>query len=411
MKISRSWYQRVLVLLLVPLVLLSMLVAPASAATVEGTLRVELAYYSNASNFTTSVSMPREVSTSEIKVNSGVTGSLLRARPVSFQATTPALTGNIAFYVSFFFIFGYSTTGGNVTSSGSGWNDASLWTATYVDPNGTTGEVFGGVELSAYTPATSYRMHSIGLNVTGRFIGFEDFPIYDPALAYTGTDYFSTSTSSSNMAPLSIVIPSASVVATATSGELDALEDMADAIVEQNEILSAMYGDVISVLNSIYSRLGDMQAAMELTNTYLQQVVEKLTSLDQTASNIYSLLGTYLHYLQSISETADNIYSELQSFHTDFMSMIELLIGTVQAESDDIQAKMEEIYNLLIAYLDNVFSSAVNPDLEQGIEDTNDVMGDSSDIENVWTGNMMDGWGDLDLDAFAFGAQFLSAAA
>ena len=206
-----------------------------------------------------------------------------------------------------------------------------------------------------------------------------------------------------------VVVPSASIVSTETSADLDALEDIADEIAAGNEILSAVYGDIMELLNSLYSRLGDMQQAQELANAYLFEIAEKLTSLDATASNIYSLLGTYMHYLQDIAETADDIYSELQSFHTDFMSMIELLIGTVQAESDDIQAKMEEIYNLLIAYLDNTFASAINPDQDQAIGDTNDVMQDSNDIENEWTGNMADGWGELNLDTFAFGAQFLSA--
>ena len=414
MKISRSWYQRVLVLALVPLVLVSMLVAPASAASIEGTISYRFAYGIGSGNtYSNTFSIPRTNASSVASVDN-LWVLYVNARPGAFISTATGLTGAIGYYVSFFFgvqsISTYYANFCSVLTDGSAIaSDASHWTATYTNTNNTTGTVLGGPEITTFT-ASGYQLRSIGIQLSAHYSGSDASPIGKLNLTYSGNQMFTCSdTSGEAKGTLVFVVPSCSIVATETSGELQELEDIANEIATGNEILSAMYGDIISVLNSIYSRLGDMQAAMNLTNTYLQQVVSQLTSLNSTAANIYSLLGTYLHYLQSISETADDIYAELQAFHTDFMSMIELLIGTVQTESDDIQAKMEEIYNLLIAYLDNIFASAINPDQDQTIGDTNDVMQDSNDIENEWTGNMMAGWGDLNLDAFAFGAQFLSA--
>ena len=179
MKISRSWYQRVLVLVLIPLVLVSMMVVPASAVSVEGTVTGSFLYSSSGQTSTISFDVPRELmTTGELFLTTSIAPSNAYVQPRMFQSVTSALSGSIGFYVSFFVVFDYE--GGSVVNDGSTWAEPSRWSSSYVNANGTTGEVLGGVEAYSYTPTTySDCPRSVGVNVTGHFTGTQESPIYD----------------------------------------------------------------------------------------------------------------------------------------------------------------------------------------------------------------------------------------
>lgn len=123
------------------------------------------------------------------------------------------------------------------------------------------------------------------------------------------------------------------------------------------------------------------------------------------------MLSTYLHYLEDIAQTAEDIKAELASFHADFLTYIQLLISTVSSESDDIQAKMEEIYNLLIAYLNNAFGSAVTPDATEGIEGADNQLDAIEGIESQYTGSLSDKWNSIGISDFTLAPGLLSGVA
>lgn len=207
------------------------------------------------------------------------------------------------------------------------------------------------------------------------------------------------------------VVTSARILTTETSADTEALESIADSMTQQNEMLQAFYGDIIAILNQIYTRLGDLKTAADLMNSNLQSIITALGGLNTTASNIYSLLGTYLHYLESIAQTAEDIKTELASFHADFLTYVQLLISTVSSESDDIQAKMEEIYNLLIQYLNTAFGGAVTDEVTEGIEGADNQLDAIEGIESNYTGSLSDKWQSIGISDFTIAPGLLSGVA
>ena len=91
------------------------------------------------------------------------------------------------------------------------------------------------------------------------------------------------------------MVTSARYVTTDTSAEAGALEDMADQIAQQNEIMQAFYGDIISILQAMDTKLGSLEAAADLANKYLGSVIGELGRLNGRTQRILDLLSTYLH--------------------------------------------------------------------------------------------------------------------
>lgn len=101
----------------------------------------------------------------------------------------------------------------------------------------------------------------------------------------------------SNGRVLSLYIPSATVVVASNSDELAALENMADSIAQQNQIMSQFYGQIIQVCNQIYNRLGDIQAAQEEANALFSQVINLLNTTNGKLSAINQAMSAYFDVL------------------------------------------------------------------------------------------------------------------
>lgn len=178
---------------------------------------------------------------------------------------------------------------------------------------------------------------------------------------------------------ISIKCTSARCIVTASSGDTEALKDIADAIVEGNQILSAMYGDILAVCNQIYQRTGSILETQRLANTYLIAIRDYLQSLNTTTEAIYSLLG----------------------------AKFDLLISTIQTESDDIQAAIDKAVQDMIAYLDAAFSGAVGqlPSVGDSLQDQSDAL---ENQESQWVGSMTDNFESLQMGNFAFPVGIIS---
>lgn len=199
-------------------------------------------------------------------------------------------------------------------------------------------------------------------------------------------------------------VPSFSVIATETAADLSKLEDIADQIAEGNQIAQAMYGDIMSALNSIKGDTSQMAA-------YIEEALAALLQVQTNTSNIYSLCSTYLRYLADIASSSASIDVELKAYHADFMQMMDMLNSTIVDESGNIQAKMEEIYGLLIAYLDSQYAGAISPGLEQATGDAQLDVDRQEALEQGFQSNLTESWVDLKLESFSLGGGYTSAMA
>lgn len=318
-------------------------------------------------------------------------------------------TGTVTAYVSYFFTAYYATS--TLLSNPS--LSSSDFSSQYMTDTGAYAE--GSVEVTAFKPniISSYAA-TTGYTLSARAPGSEGSPVGLPTINYLPGEskpFVIKVINGGSDADIGLMVTSARYVTTDTSAEAGALEDMADQIAQQNEIMQAFYGDIISILQAMDTKLGSLEAAADLANKYLGSVIGELGRLNGRTQRILDLLSTYLHYLEDIAKTAEDIKAELASFHTDFLTYIQLLISTVSSESDDIQAKMEEIYNLLIAYLNNAFGSAVTPDATEGIEGADNQLGAIEGIESQYTGSLSDKWNSIGISDFTLAPGLLSGVA
>lgn len=232
---------------------------------------------------------------------------------------TDTFTGNVGIYFSYFFESESSFT--RVTPTGKP-------SISYLNANGVTGT--GTADgFSPYEPSASPKLTtSKGYNVIARYVGTEEYPISSLRIEWPSSTVLMNGPASSTAF---LKVPSFRVISTETSAELDALQSMADEIAVQSDILNAMYGDLVAVCNSIYQATQDIKAAQDLANTYLSTIAQYLGSIDNKTSQIYDLLGV----------------------------QFQLLISTIQTESDDIQGAIAKQTQDIIAYLDNAYSGSI----------------------------------------------------
>lgn len=215
-----------------------------------------------------------------------------------FQTNTGPLYGDVGVYFSFFF------TGYNTSSYDFKWR--MVGTPNYnVVLHDSTGNRVGEYQktgFETFTPQTvgTANFRSPGYRFSFRVdnAGTESRYVQNPVLwVQSDRSYWVFDGTTRSQGSAGISITSFQVIATEKSGDLAALENIADGIVEQNNILSAMYGDILAVCKSIYSRTGDMLEAQKLANEYFEQVKQYVSQIQSTTADIYSLLGTQFKLL------------------------------------------------------------------------------------------------------------------
>ena len=401
--------KRIVPLLVLASLVCSLFLVPVGAVDVTGSATFEVRYNdrNQAPAFravASGISIPRAGVTNESFSISDDDSSVytLSIESVDTGAGNLGAQGAVGVYFSF-----YWNIRGTVSSVEGASYVTRGWSPYYYNENGQQVSISDfEVTTSAAVDNKSTNIYVFSANVPldggGTLTRFQALrPSYDSSGYYTTVYGDGTA--------LVLYVPSFSIVATEASADLEALENIADQISQNNAIMQAMYGDIMSALNAILEKTGSLEAAQEVANAYILQVVQQLQQLNSTSSSIYTLLSTYLHYLQQIAQTAEDIKAELAAFHSDFMTKLDLLISTVSQESDDIQAKMEEIYEQLQAWLDSQFEQAIDDDFEQGNTDLEQGIQNNDQIEQQWTGSLSDAWAQTGIDDFAFDAGFTSA--
>lgn len=293
-----------------------------------------------------------------------------------------SLTGLVTFVVSF-----YASANGDAPTPvqwgyGSYWDKPAGYRFFYTDDNNVEHQG-DSVSVRSFSANGSRNSRGISLEVSSMasevhfFTAFEIRTLgYSSSVSYSLTAF---ELPSSDAYIYSIYVPSARVIATESSGDLEALKDIADAVIAGNQILSAMYGDILAVCNQIYQRTGSILETQRLANTYLIAIRDYLQSLNTTTEAIYSLLG----------------------------AKFDLLISTIQTESDDIQAAIDKAVQDMIAYLDAAFSGAVGqlPSVGDSLQDQSDAL---ENQESQWMGSMTDNFESLQMGNFAFPVGIIS---
>lgn len=355
------------------------LVVPASAAVLDGTADWSGGYSSTAASgsFSLSNSVSGSVSYSSTNKNTQTLFESSKRSEDGYYALSRLNVPLTNVSTSVTVACSYYLTGGNSDKlGGSGADLTPVITWTDVQGNKQTGS---DAYFTTFTPSVSYS--SPGITLSGTYTGTEESPIsnlfldWDGSIAYGYADYRNGNST------VDVVFTSFRVISTsAPSAELSQLQDIAKGIAESNQILSAMYGDILAVCNSIYERTGSILDAQNLTNQYFASIIPLLNNISSTTSNIYSLLST----------------------------QFSLLISTIQSESDDIQAAINAAIDRMIAYLDGAFSSSINPALPGTSEDINTGVDSWNQAENGYQSNASERFQSITADFSGFSGDVLS---
>ena len=395
--IGLSWpLLRRLLCVLLTVSLLSLFSFPANAELISGTTSVNFLAYGRYGSSSTTYSW-REWGNAAF---TGTTGTLIKTASLDYAPDRLALSqivhggldqavGSLTFVVSFYCTASVRSSGSVTTPSnwiswsyGANWDKPAGYTSFYRDENNVRHE---GPEVDVRSFTANGALSSRGLTLSVGTYADEIHPLLSIGIGPVTGRYdaiaFTPGSSNKNVVfnGHSVVFTSIRMVATASSGDTEALKDIADAIVEGNQILSAMYGDILAVCNQIYQRTGSILETQRLANTYLIAIRDYLQSLNTTTEAIYSLLG----------------------------AKFDLLISTIQTESDDIQVAIDKAVQDMIAYLDAAFSGAVGqlPSVGDSLQDQSDAL---ENQESQWMGSMTDNFESLQMGNFAFPVGIIS---
>lgn len=272
-------------------ILFSFLCIPAGAVdSLSGTVRAEFYVSDNFTSWSTrtfDLNYPTSSQYTTITNGDWDYGSLH-----NFLFNLGPLSSNTVISLSYYFTCKYPAEVANSTAGVSG---------VYLDVNG--GSHAFDPSVGTFTPSfdSSYPPAGDGLQIVAQFDVETSsteppipYPITIQRLFFDNkTHYVKTSDVEKDVG---LKITSLQVIqSSAPTAELNQLKDIAAGIAQSNQILSAMYGDILAVCNSIYERTGSILEAQQKTNELFSSIIPVLNSLNTNVANIYSTLNTYFN--------------------------------------------------------------------------------------------------------------------
>lgn len=219
--------------------------------------------------------------------------------------------------------------------------DPSGFTVRYTNSNSNTGYVNGGLDsIDEFTVDGSTRK---GYAIEASWQGSEGLPIRALGVYRTAiTDGFTTSGN------VTMTFPSIRFISSAYSAELDALDNLASEIAAQSDLLLAMKGDIVAILQDIYTMTGDMYIAQNLLNGYVSQMLPLLQNINSNTASIYSLLSTQLRLLETaIENAADSIEAAIAAQTAAMIAYLEQYFNTGNEVPDDTYQQQQDAENIL----------------------------------------------------------------
>lgn len=272
-------------------ILFSFLCIPAGAVdSLSGTVRAEFYVSDNFTSWSTrtfDLNYPTSSQYTTITNGDWDYGSLH-----NFLFNLGPLSSNTVISLSYYFTCKYPAEVANSTAGVSG---------VYLDVNG--GSHAFEPSVGTFTPTfdSSYPPAGDGLQIVAQFDVETSsteppipYPITIQRLFFDNkTHYVKTGDVEKDVG---LKITSLQVIqSSAPTAELNQLKDIAAGIAQSNQILSAMYGDILAVCNSIYERTGSILEAQQKTNELFSSIIPILNSLNTNVANIYSTLNTYFN--------------------------------------------------------------------------------------------------------------------
>lgn len=272
-------------------ILFSFLCIPAAAVdSLSGTVRAEFYVSDNFTSWSTrtfDLNYPTSSQYTTITNGDWDYGSLH-----NFLFNLGPLSSNTVISLSYYFTCKYPAEVANSTAGVSG---------VYLDVNG--GSHAFDPSVGTFTPTfdSSYPPAGDGLQIVAQFDVETSsteppipYPITIQRLFFDNkTHYVKTGDVEKDVG---LKITSLQVIqSSASTAELNQLKDIAAGIAQSNQILSAMYGDILAVCNSIYERTGSILEAQQKTNELFSSIIPILNSLNTNVANIYSTLNTYFN--------------------------------------------------------------------------------------------------------------------
>lgn len=272
-------------------ILFSFLCIPAAAVdSLSGTVRAEFYVSDNFTSWSTrtfDLNYPTSSQYTTITNGDWDYGSLH-----NFLFNLGPLSSNTVISLSYYFTCKYPAEVANSTAGVSG---------VYLDVNG--GSHAFDPSVGTFTPTfdSSYPPAGDGLQIVAQFDVETSsteppipYPITIQRLFFDNKTHY-VKTGDVEKA-VGLKITSLQVIqSSAPTAELNQLKDIAAGIAQSNQILSAMYGDILAVCNSIYERTGSILEAQQKTNELFSSIIPILNSLNTNVANIYSTLNTYFN--------------------------------------------------------------------------------------------------------------------
>ena len=272
-------------------ILFSFLCIPAGAVdSLSGTVRAEFYVSDNFTSWSTrtfDLNYPTSRQYTTITNGDWNYGSLH-----NFLFNLGPLSSNTVISLSYYFTCKYPAEVANSTAGVSG---------IYLDVNG--GSHAFEPSVGTFTPTfdSSYPPAGDGLQIVAQFD--VETSSTEPPIPYPITiqrlffDYKTHYVKTGDVEKdVGLKITSLQVIqSSAPTGELNQLKDIAAGIAQSNQILSAMYGDILAVCNSIYERTGSILQAQQKTNELFSSIIPILNSLNTNVANIYSTLNTFFN--------------------------------------------------------------------------------------------------------------------
>lgn len=355
-KVMRFVRLRLVPLLVSGVILVSPLSLCVNAAVWEGSAEIRLDYWGVGNGIKYQMSSQTVV----LPLSNSVVLNTPKNRSVCngmyFRETATTWTGPVDVYIGGYMRSDYASD--SIILSGDPYNYEN-YQVTYRGTDGQEGEVLGAkAEFSRFTPNDSLPH---GSGITGRvsFSASEGMPISDICMK-PNVECGWYKEPGGHMYNGKWVVTSFRIVSSDSSAELDQLNEVTDQLIANNQLLAAMKGDIVALLQDIYREVGDINIATDAMRTILTALVDYVDDVENG--------------LIEINTELDNIYSMVYQQFRILIYDIQYLTGWVEYIRDDTQTiidQLDELYSLVYGFLyesNGEMQEETNSQVQQGTQ-------------------------------------------
>lgn len=180
------------------------------------------------------------------------------------------------------------------------------------------GETYEIADTTFYIGDTTYKRPPYGLALTGTAEPDGDQVITNMTLDIGSSAVYSVraqgTASYNRMYYACYNIVSARVVTYDPAlSDSEVLISIADAVIQQNQILNQFLPDILAMVTLIYSRLGDVQATLDIMNQYCENIYDCVSSIDAYTQAIYRVINSYFsQVIQLLQDESQNIQEAIK---------------------------------------------------------------------------------------------------